>query len=543
METSSHDRDDGQRRFDVRNPATANAAQQCMAVSVASPAPQSAAHAQPQQRTRDSVNISFDQLFESFSQTSGMGDLFTLENPAAAGPKVQIQPSFSRRSHLTFWVNVDENLFWQQKLGFGLQPVHPANFCLPGKDDAVATSCPFLKCTRLDRLDQEDVKFLEQRGCFTLLPKAVLDVFMKQYFLYIHPLLPIFNECEFWRLYQQPECEESSEHQLSLFTFQAMLAASSMKVPIGVLLSSGFASHQQACWILFQRAKHLYDFRTEEDPLAIAQGSLMLSLIAPTDSMHQDNTLWLNIAIQYTKVLRGYRSPVKANQSSAWPNGAQRLWHCCLIRDRILSLGMRRPLQIRPESYDASTAFERVPEGVATGKGEYMGSLIHDVDTERYLAKIHFACVQFAIMLTDLLMMVYPHDNAGVTPIDSLSDHSDFVLRVERCRSALDKWSTTFLTEFPDSPLPAHEGNVAVFFRSLLLMCHRYGTILDYWKCRDTDMHEITAAYFYPGYINAYDSQRLSVARSNIYDSIQTICNLTRRLQVQNLLSKLPPTA
>ncbi|KAF5005688.1 hypothetical protein FDECE_7887 [Fusarium decemcellulare] len=65
----------------------------------------------------------------------------------------------------------------------------------------------FIEAGSLWQLSTEEAMFLEQRGCFHLPARPALDDFVKQYFLNIHPLLPILDEGEFWTLlFPCPSC-------------------------------------------------------------------------------------------------------------------------------------------------------------------------------------------------------------------------------------------------------------------------------------------------------------------------------------------------
>lgn len=84
----------------------------------------------------------------------------------------------------------------------------------------------FLKLPDLPNIPPEDAKFLEMKGCLNVPPRTILDEFIRQYFLHVHPCLPVLNEADFWRLYRGKQDRPGKENSISLFTFQAMLFAS-----------------------------------------------------------------------------------------------------------------------------------------------------------------------------------------------------------------------------------------------------------------------------------------------------------------------------
>lgn len=81
---------------------------------------------------------------------------------------------------------------------------------------------PFLHISNLPNIPPQDVNYLELQGCLRVPTRAILDEFVQQYFLHVHPLLPIFNEGDFWELY----CNQGlGNERMSLLVFQSILFA------------------------------------------------------------------------------------------------------------------------------------------------------------------------------------------------------------------------------------------------------------------------------------------------------------------------------
>lgn len=83
----------------------------------------------------------------------------------------------------------------------------------------------FIEVESLAHLAPEDLRFLESKGCFHFPSVALLDELVREYFLHVHPMLPIINEKEFWRIYH-PCAEKGARGKISLFVFRAMLFVS-----------------------------------------------------------------------------------------------------------------------------------------------------------------------------------------------------------------------------------------------------------------------------------------------------------------------------
>lgn len=121
----------------------------------------------------------------------------------------------------------------------------------------------YLQPLSISHLSPVQVQLLEEQGCFKVPSGSVLREFVRQYFLYVHPCLPILNEAAFWSMYQEQGINNQSyDRGISLVLFQAMLFAASRvsrKHTAGKPLNadmSQFVSLQviEACG--FQNLKH-----------------------------------------------------------------------------------------------------------------------------------------------------------------------------------------------------------------------------------------------------------------------------------------------
>lgn len=97
----------------------------------------------------------------------------------------------------------------------------------PKPPGVTVDSLSFLEASGLQDLPVEDFAFLYSRGCFTLPEPRFLDDFMRCYFLYVHPCLPLMDEGRFWSLYTGQKPAEAHSQSMSLLLFRAMLFASS----------------------------------------------------------------------------------------------------------------------------------------------------------------------------------------------------------------------------------------------------------------------------------------------------------------------------
>lgn len=93
----------------------------------------------------------------------------------------------------------------------------------------------FIESEPLSRIEPEDFKFLEDKGCFHMPQKPLLYDIISEYFLHVHPVLPVIDERRFWQAYLSNE-NQSGNKKVPLFVFCAMLF-------VGCSVSKYFANH------------------------------------------------------------------------------------------------------------------------------------------------------------------------------------------------------------------------------------------------------------------------------------------------------------
>ncbi|KAB5549975.1 cutinase transcription factor 1 beta [Coniochaeta sp. 2T2.1] len=298
--------------------------------------------------------------------------------------------------------------------------------------DIVYSYYPFLNISNLTHILPQDVNYLESQGCFRVPTRAVLDEFVQQYFLHVHPLLPLFNEGDFWDVYCQQGPPGAPQQRMSLLVFQALIFATCNFVSRQSIKALGYPSIRTCRAALYRRAKLLYDFESESSPICIAQAALLLSFWSPVSSsgIRKANSTWLTIAIQHAKVAEAHHYSSFGSSNNTMPattghgNGTdkspsdtqlkrqnilKRLWWCCIIRDRILALCVRRSIQITRAHFDLDA---NSPLGSADLADEIDRSKVYNADTKRALIDIMSQLINLCVLLTDMLVLVYPLDDS-----------------------------------------------------------------------------------------------------------------------------------
>lgn len=316
---------------------------------------------------------------------------------------------------------------------------------------------PFLTISNLPNLPPQDVNYLEMQGCLRVPTRAVLDEFLQQYFLHVHPLLPLVNEGDIWDLYCQNPNSSSPTERISLLLFQSIIFASCNFVSKTSIKSLGYPSIRAARAALYRRAKLLYDLESESSPLAISQSALLLSFWSPTTT-RKPNTAWLSLAIQHAKSAEAHHyAAMPVFSASTHPlqrrkqNILKRLWWCCIIRDRTLGLLMRRPINITRAHFD----FDSNPMlGYNDLANEFERSKVYSPGTKKCLGEVLAQLIELYVVLTDILMMVFPLDD---TPGWGREMKPEDAEKVRECKTALRRWYKDATLRFPmfgGGPLP-----------------------------------------------------------------------------------------
>ncbi|KAI9367178.1 fungal-specific transcription factor domain-containing protein [Aspergillus egyptiacus] len=371
--------------------------------------------------------------------------------------------------------------------------------------------------------DPVKVTFIRSQGQLRVPIQDVLDVFTKHYFLYVHPCLPVIDEAVFWRKYR---CVDGSAGKISTLLFQAMLFAASSFVPLEAAKECGYSSLLSARDDLYRRAKHLYENGIEKDRLVIAQASLLLTYYT-TDAERSTNSRWLRIAIRHAKKERAhlyYRLPSLNGRSTS---DLKRLWWCCIIRDRIISLGMRRPIQITPDEFDL-----RQPGlSLQDLEEEVLHSEVYTPETKIALARVLASLCHLVTAVTGLIMLVYPVTQS--MPL-SLAERRAELDRLEETKFALLDWELNWVAN-PDGKeyyihpsLTLYTNLCAIYFQSArIALCNRICLLVGL----SSDLSDGT------------DLLRIESCRCELAEAIRSTADNVKQLILNGVADKLPISA
>lgn len=155
-----------------------------------------------------------------------------------------------------------------------------------------------------------------------------------------------------------------------------------------------------------------------------------------TPHEQQNNTLWLSTAIQYARADGAHLYYCLPGLTNRQIRDKKRLWWCCVLRDRVISVAVRRPLQITPDHFDFSQ--ESVTELDFAGEVEL--SQVYDRETKILLARIFMVQCQFAVAVTPMIMVIYPLNGVVIPASPTRTQLSKLHNRIEESQTELGKW-------------------------------------------------------------------------------------------------------
>ena len=303
------------------------------------------------------------------------------------------------------------------------------------------TYYPFLRLDPISHLPAEDVNFLERKRCFHVPCRLIVDEFVAKYFLHVHPGLPHILESEFWHMYLHPGHNRSIEPlgRLSLFVFQCMLFAGCSFVPLSTLQKCGFSSIRDARASFYRRAKLLFDFNIEHDPYSVSCGALLLTMFV-SEQQHQVNSTWLSAAIMHAKAANAHLYSHDQRLPETERRRRKVLWWGCILQDRIIALGLRRPLQITPEQFD----FTQPCLGEEDFREDFKRSKVYDETTKVRMVEILILMCKLSVVLTQTINTVYPQNGFSrfaTHILDSTEELSKVDVKLNKAREGLHAWS------------------------------------------------------------------------------------------------------
>ncbi|SPQ21835.1 4c465d98-e665-4da4-9b99-69696795afe2 [Thermothielavioides terrestris] len=269
-----------------------------------------------------------------------------------------------------------------------------------------------------DKILAEDRQYLAQKQVFALPSLRLQNALLAAYVEYVHPYMPLMELHDFLRIVND---RTGAAGKVSLFLYHAVMFAATAFVEESLLKDAGYDSRRDARRAFFSKTRLLYDFDYETDRLILVQGLLLMTYWYETPDDQKDTWHWMGVAISLAHTIGLHRDPSKTPMIPRKQKLWKRVWWSCLMRDRLVALGMRRPTRIKSEDFDVPPLNEADFEIEALSEeNQLLGpecALMRDVEMQRELAIMCIEKAKLCMFIGDMLKVQYSVlSRSGVRP-------------------------------------------------------------------------------------------------------------------------------
>lgn len=199
-------------------------------------------------------------------------------------------------------------------------------------------------------LSSRDLQYLAEKGALTIPDEPFRDELLRTYIYMVYPFMPTIEIEELLH----PIILADGRDPVSLLLFQAIMFASVTFVDKTFLQARGYSSRKAARKDFFGRVRLLFALDCEPDRLSLLQAVLLMTYWFDYPDDDKDTWYWMGIALGLAQVLGLHREPDPARTSARTRQLRRRVWWSCVMRDRLLALGIRRPSRIRNQDFNVS---------------------------------------------------------------------------------------------------------------------------------------------------------------------------------------------
>jgi len=301
----------------------------------------------------------------------------------------------------------------------------------------------------------EDLVYLQKKGTFIIPPAELQNELLLCYTQYVHPYFPLIDVQGFRAAIEKND----GTHGVSLLLFQAVMFAGVAYVDMRFLIAQGYVSRTDARKSFFQRVKALYQSDYEVERITLLQAVLLMTYYYENPDDQKDILYWLAVAISLARAIGLDHDTSNASAMSQQQRHLRkRIWWSCLIRDRLIAIGMRRPVQINNDDFDtpmleiSDFEIEPLPAEVTGIPGECPAA--KDMSKRVTLAKMCIHLAKLCLYIGRVLAVQYctsgrkidvRHETTErLVPKASPTDLCDVI----QCNRELDQWYQELPPEF-----------------------------------------------------------------------------------------------
>ena len=390
----------------------------------------------------------------------------------------------------------------------------------------------------------EDLEYLQRKGAFIIPDTGFRNELLRCYVQYVHPYLPLVDLEDLLTTIEKNQSTDT----VSLLLFQAVMFAATAYIDMRYLVAQGYVTRKAARKAFFQKVKLLYDFDYEVDRVTVVQSVLLMTYWYENPDDPKDVWHWLGVAISVARTIglncdTSGATLMSAKKRCLW----KRIWWSCFMRDRLIAIGMRRPMRINHTESDVPmlevSDFETnaLPANLTRMLGGCPA--VKDSSKRTTLAKMCIGLAKLCLCISRVLTVQYSTlgHKIGATqettmrliPKKSAADACDVI----RCDQELDAWYKELPHELhyfaPGSRerLTTNDGEVINLHRALLSGVHLTAI---------SALHRPQILPSTPNVVVAPELQELS--RRKVREAANDITDMYKDLYSHDLIRYLPNT-
>ena len=178
--------------------------------------------------------------------------------------------------------------------------------------------------------------------------------------------------------------------------------------------------------------------RYTPDHVVLTKVALLLTYWSPFDAEYQVNNYWTDRAFYHARAIRLWD---RQGESEATPSRCRLIWWCCLLRDRLISIALRRPYRI----HEAQSTWPIISE--ADFGLEVMFPKFTNVKTKRTLVDSFIWLCKLSDIMRDIAVF---HERTRFDRewTDGRIDRATLILeanQVQQFDSQLKNWKEEYL--------------------------------------------------------------------------------------------------
>ncbi|PWY71472.1 putative C6 transcription factor [Aspergillus heteromorphus CBS 117.55] len=391
------------------------------------------------------------------------------------------------------------------------------------------------------RLQKEDIDYLSMKGALTVPDVGLRNELLKSYLHYVHTYMPLLDLEDFL----QTIVQNDGTRRMSLLLFQAVMFAGTAFIDLKHLHAAGYPTRKAARKAFFQRARLLYDFDYEVDRISLVQSLLLMTYWYETPDDQKDTWHWMGVSLSLAHTIGLHRDPGNSRMDLRRQRMWKRIWWSTYTRDRLIALGMRRPMRVKDDDCDVPMLtlddFEFrpfSPEIVSiVGNSEILQSVSYQKElalmfiekAKLCLCVSHVLSAQYSVLshkfggTMETTMMLVPKKSAAET------------FEVRRCDQELEDWRAHLPAEIryaPAAPSKLTEAQEVLHsHRALLKMVY---------LTTSSALHRPQVLPAIP--LPSMDAELQEISRNKVRFAAIEITNIAQDLHSLNLTRYFPTT-